>query len=387
MKPRPPALLLIGTRPEALKLAPVAHAFRKRGHPFRIILSGQHPALASQLLQAEGLHVDHDLRVHRPGNSLSDLVAAILERLTPILARETPSILLVQGDTATAFAGALAAFYAGVPVGHVEAGLRTGDLAEPFPEEGHRAMVARLASLHFAPTRQAAGRLVREGIDPEAIHIVGNTGIDALEAALGRLACPEVQEELENRFCFLRAEGPPVVLATVHRRENQGHRLRAICAGLARVAGLGVAQILLPLHPNPHVADVVEARLGGLSHVRLLPPLDHQALVWLMQRSRLVLTDSGGLQEEAPSLGVSTLVVREATERVEGVEAGVATLVPLRADAIARAVKAALLLPPIAPVPLYGDGQASARIVNAIEAWLGAPASPAWLSAPVASRP
>jgi UDP-N-acetylglucosamine 2-epimerase (non-hydrolysing) len=380
-------MLLIGTRPEALKLAPVAHAFRKRGHPSRIVVSGQHPLLASQFLQAEGLRVDHDLQIHRPGNSLSDLVSAILERLSPILLRERPSILLVQGDTATCFAGALAAFYAGVPVGHVEAGLRTGDLAEPFPEEGHRAMVARLASLHFAPTRHAAGRLVSEGVDPEAIHVVGNTAIDALQESLRRLDCPDVQGALRERFSFLPEGDAPVVLATVHRRENQGHRLRAICAGLARVASLGVARILLPLHPNPHVADVVQARLGGLPNVWLLPPLDHQALLWLMQRSRLVLTDSGGIQEEAPSLGVRTLVVREATERVEGIAAGVATLVPLKAEAIARAIKAALLLPKIEPMPLYGDGQASTRIADTIEAWLGAPASPAWLRAAVASRP
>lgn len=379
-------MLLVGTRPEALKLAPVARAFRDRGHPFRIVATGQHPLLAASVLLDEGLVPHADLGVCRPGQGLAELVAAILQRLAALFACEQPGLLLVQGDTATCLAGALAAFYAGVPVGHVEAGLRTGDLAEPFPEEAHRALVARLAALHFAPTPHAARRLVAEGIAPETIHVVGNTSIDALHRAIARLRQPDLVAAMESRFPFARDRGPPLILVTIHRRENQGHRLRAIAAGLTEIAEAGMARILMPLHPNPAASHPLKAALGRLANVRLLPPLGHSELLWLMERSDLVLTDSGGIQEEAPALGVRTLVVREATERVEGIEAGVAELVAPAADAIVSAVRSALALPPLAPTFPYGDGQAAGRIADVVEAWLGAPAPAARLRNAIPSR-
>ena len=386
LKTRSPVMLLVGTRPEALKLAPVAHALAARNHPFRLVVSGQHPSLARQALAEAGLSPDHDLAVHRDGNGLPDLVGAILARLAPIMVRDRPAMLLVQGDTATCLAGALAAFYAGIPIGHVEAGLRTGDLHEPFPEEGHRAMVGRIAALHFAPTRHAAERLIAEGIRPDTIEVVGNTSIDALHHSLRRLEAADVQQEMRARFPFVWDQRQPIVLVTVHRRENQGQRLRAIAAGLARFADAGMARIVLPLHPNPAVAGQLQARLGRFASVSLLPPLDHLALLWLMQHARLVVTDSGGIQEEAPALGIRTLVLREATERVEGVEAGVATLVPLRPEAIACAIRSALAMPPIAPTCPYGDGKAAERIAGRVEAWLGAPAPAARVRAALLSR-
>jgi UDP-N-acetylglucosamine 2-epimerase (non-hydrolysing) len=369
MRPTARILLLAGTRPEALKLAPVARALAALRVPFLIVATGQHPSVVAEELPALGLSVDVDLGIHRSGQTPADVVAAILARLPAVLRAERPAMVVVQGDTASALGGALAAFWEGVEVVHVEAGLRTRDLAEPFPEEGQRAMIARIATLHCAPTALAAERLRAEAVPASAIMVTGNTAIDALIAAQGEARRQDAA--LRQRFPFV-GEGPPLVVATVHRRENQGGRLEAIASGLARVAGLGLAMIALPLHPNPALKERLEARLGGLSLVRLLPPLDHVAMVWLLMQARLLLTDSGGLQEEAPALGLRTLVLRLATERSEAVAAGVARLVPLRAAAIAAAVREALALP--APVPAFpfGDGRAGIRIADAIAGRIGA---------------
>ncbi len=340
----------------------------------RLVATGQHPAAARELLPSLGLAADCDLAIHRPGNEPSAIVAAILVRLAPELAARPPALLIVQGDTASAFAGALAGFHAGVPVGHVEAGLRTGDLAAPFPEEGYRAMIARIARLHFAPTPAAAEALMREGIDPAAIHLTGNSGIDTLHATGRDLEDPALASAMAKRFPWARAGPLPLVLVTIHRRENLGARLAAIATGLHRLAGLGVARLAVPLHPNPAVAEVLQARLGGLPEVMLLPPLEHHALVWLLAHAALVVTDSGGLQEEAPALGVRAVVVREATERAEAVAAGMARLVPPRARSIAAAVVEELKRPRPAPIGLFGDGHAADRIASAIEEFLGLPA-------------
>ncbi len=371
--PKQPVILAVcGTRPEAIKLSPVVFALRQRGHAVIVVTTGQHPVLAQDMLREVGLEADLDLGVHQAGATPPQLLAAILTAMTPVLAAWRPALLIVQGDTVSAMAAALAANYARVPVAHVEAGLRTYDRAEPFPEELHRCLIAPLATLHFAPTRRAADALLAEGVDAASVHMCGNSGIDAVLATAARLAGDAaLQADMRARFAFVAVARRPLVLATVHRRENIGARLSSIAAALARLAGFCEAEIVLPLHPNPAVAGKLRARLGGLSGVHLLPAIDHAAMVWLMQHSCLLLTDSGGLQEEAPALGLRTLVLRETTERAEAVECGAAELVPLRADAIVRATRAALARPLPAPCFPFGDGLAAPRIADAIAQWLG----------------
>lgn len=368
---RAPIMAICGTRPEAIKLAPVVIALRDRGHRVIIVSTGQHVDVASRLLHEAGLSVDVDLAVHQPGNSPAQLLAGILTHLPPVMAAYQPALALVQGDTVSALAGALAASYARVPVAHVEAGLRTHERDEPFPEEMHRCAITPLASLHFAPTCQAAAELEREGIDPASIHLSGNTGIDAVLGAAARLdADPLLGAAMAERFPFVEGCERPLLLATVHRRENIGVRLSSIAAGLARLAGFCEAEIIVPLHPNPAVAAQLRTRLGRLAGVHLMPAVDHLAMVWLMRRCHLLLTDSGGLQEEAPALGLRTLVLRTVTERPEAIAAGAAELVPLTADAIVAATRAALARPRMEPVFPFGNGTAAAQIARVIDRWM-----------------
>jgi len=367
-------LLLFGTRPEAIKFAPLVRELRARGSEVLLVATGQHPELAGAMLQEVGLEVDVDLGIQRDGSTPADLLARILQRLPPLIARARPAMLLVQGDTVSALGGALAASYAQVPVGHVEAGLRTGNRAEPFPEEHQRIMIGALASLHFAPTERAAAALRAEGVAESAIHVTGNTGIDALMASVARLgSTPLLQYAMAARFAPILADGRPLLLATIHRRENQGARLGAISAALAAIAGQGRMQIVMPLHPNPRVKAHFKARLAGLPGVHLLPAISHAEMLWLMQRARLLLTDSGGLMEEAPALGLRTLVARKCSERPEAVDCGAATLVGHRTNVILEAVAAALAGPPIPPMFPFGDGRAAWRIANHLEAALGRP--------------
>ena len=376
MRGRSPIVCVCGTRPEAIKLAPVVNALRSRGHRLSIIATGQHPDLAPAMLREAGLQADVDLGLHQPGASPAQMLAAILASLSPVLAAIRPALALVQGDTVSALGGALAAFYAKVPVAHVEAGLRTLNREEPFPEEAHRCLIAPIADLHFAPTARAVDALLREGVDAASVHLSGNSGIDAVLATAARLAADAgLQAILQARFPFVQAAQKPLILVTVHRRENIGPRLASIAAALARLASFCEAEIVLPLHPNPAVAAKLKARLGGMSGVHLLPAVDHATMVWLMQRSRLLLTDSGGLQEEAPALGLRVLVLRETTERPEALSCGAATLVSLTADGIVAATREALAEPPPLPCYPFGDGLSAPRIAAAIEGWLGIPAS------------
>lgn len=376
-----PLLAVLGTRPEAIKLAPVIRVLRARGLPVVLVGTGQHPDLLPVMLREAGLVPDIDVAAGRAGATPAQLLAAILTHLAPVLTAYRPSLVLVQGDTVSTLAGALAAAYAGVPVGHVEAGLRTGDPAEPHPEELHRQLVARAAALHFAPTTAAAEALLREGVDSRAIHVTGNSGIDALQATLSRLAADKgLRAAIAARFPFVAGAQKPLLLVTVHRRENSGARLSAITEALARLASTGEAEMLIPVHPNPAIQDRLAARLSGLHRVRLLPPLEHAAMVWLMQRCRLLLTDSGGLQEEAPCLGLRTLVLRRATERGEAISAGVSELVEPCADSIVAAVQRLLQTPPPDPVHPFGDGRAADRIADIIAGWLGAGAGRAGVS-------
>jgi UDP-N-acetylglucosamine 2-epimerase (non-hydrolysing) len=329
----------------------------------RVAVTAQHRDLLDQVLSAFSIRPDYDLDLMRPGQSLFQSTARIIAALEDVVTRERPDWILVQGDTTTAFCGALAGFYGRVAVGHVEAGLRTGDMAQPFPEEMNRVLAGRLATLHFAPTEGAAENLRREGVDPGAISVTGNTGIDAVLEVRDALA--------EGR---LQAEGLPeldpgkrLILVTAHRRESFGEGFERICEALASLAARGDAEIVYPVHPNPNVREPVERRLSGLPNIRLIDPVPYVPFVELMRRAHLLLTDSGGIQEEAPSLGKPVLVMREKTERPEAVAAGTARLVGADPDRILR--ECSLLLDDPAEYQRrsrihnpYGDGRASIRI-------------------------
>jgi UDP-N-acetylglucosamine 2-epimerase (non-hydrolysing) len=367
----PPLLAVCGTRPEVVKMSPVIAALRARGLNVLLVMTGQHPDLAPQMLRELGLRPDIDLGIGIAAGTPAQVLAALLVRLAPVFAAWRPRLALVQGDTISAFAGALAAAYAQVPVAHVEAGLRTGDTAEPFPEEMHRQLIAPIAAIHLAPTEAAAAALLREGVAGHRIHVTGNSGIDALRARIGLLdADPSIECEMAARFPFAVSPGRPLLLATVHRRENQGGRLGAIATALARLAAFCEAEIVLPLHPNPAVQSILREKLDGQDSVHMVSPLDHLEMVWMMRRAQLLLTDSGGLQEEAPALGLRTLVLRKVTERPEALSAGASELVDLNADSIVSAVHRALSRPPLAPVHPFGDGRAGERIATILDDWL-----------------
>lgn len=356
-------VFVAGTRPEAVKLAPVILALEAQGRSAILVATGQHRHLLSETLTGLGLAADIDLDVMRDGQSPADVVAALLPPLMATFARLRPAVV-VQGDTTSAFAGAVAANYAGCRLAHVEAGLRSGK-RDPFPEEFHRRSIAAMADVHFASTRTAMAALALEGVPAGNMHLTGNTGIDALCVTRNQLARDTgAQARLALRFADIDRQRP-LIIATVHRRENHGAPLTAILAALADLAS--VAGVVLPVHPSPAVAGRVWARLGGLAGVHLLPPLDYPAFIWLLQQATLVLTNSGGIQEEAPALGVPVLVLRDVTERPEGVVSGNARLIGTRRGAIVGAV-AALLGDAAAmgrmaePAMPYGAGDAAARI-------------------------
>lgn len=362
------ALFVFGTRPEAVKLCPLVLAMRARPEfQVCVCVTAQHREMLDAMLARFGVEPDDDLDVMEPNQPLSQLTARILERLDAVLLHESPDLVLVQGDTTTTFAGALAAFYRRIPVGHVEAGLRTGDLEQPFPEEANRVLAGRLATLHFAPTPRAADNLRREGVREDRIFITGNTGIDALLYTRERLE----RGEWPGYAAVIPAPGRKLVLMTAHRRESFGEGFRRICEGVRRIAARGDAEIVYPVHPNPNVRGVVERELGGLERVHLIEPLDYVPFVDLMRRADILLTDSGGVQEEGPSFGKPVLVMRDKTERQEAVEAGAAILVGTDPERIAREA-GRLLDSAAAREPFtrvrnpFGDGRASLRIIDAI---------------------
>ena len=363
----------MGTRPEAIKLGPVVRELRLHPEAFAVTVcvTAQHRELLDQMLQVFGVEPEFDLNLMQPGQSLTALTARILSTLEPILNEVKPELVLVQGDTTTTFAGALAAFYQRIPVGHIEAGLRTFDLWHPFPEEMNRVFAGRLAALHFAATSAARQNLLNEGVNPDYVHVTGNTGVDALlfvnrEILAGRL---------EPAYRFIPKPGRKLIVATVHRRESFGEGLRQIASGLRTIARRADVQMVVPVHPNPNVRPVLEEFLGDLPAVSLVEPLDYVSFVDLMRQSYLLITDSGGVQEEGPSLGKPILVVREKTERPEAVEAGSVTLVGTDERLLVhQAIR--LLDDPIeyrrrsfVHNP-YGDGQASPRIADLIHSFL-----------------
>ncbi len=360
--------LIVGTRPEAIKLAPVALVMRQMPNVFRPILvaTAQHREMLDQALMFFDLQPDYDLDVMQPDQTPFEVTTDVLTRVRPILQSEQPDLVVVQGDTTSAFAGALAAFYLKIPVAHVEAGLRTYDKHQPFPEEINRHLVSVLADWHFAPTEGARANLLREGVPPERIYVTGNTVVDALQMILDRPAPPL------PAFVTQLTPGQRLLLVTAHRRENWGQPLRRICHALRILAQCFPETVVaFSVHRNPNVQSIVRRELEDVSRVHLLEPVAYPAFVHLMARSHLILTDSGGIQEEAPSLGKPVLVLREVTERPEGVEAGVLKVVGTDVERIV-AEAAQLLTDEAAYRDMvrcrnpYGDGHAAERIVEVL---------------------
>ena len=365
----PKILTVIGTRPEAIKLAPVLQVFARRNEVIdsRVCVTAQHRELMDQVLGRFGLQVHHDLDIMAPNQTPSDVAAAILIGMQPVLAQERPDWVIVQGDTTTAAMAALAAAGCGYRVAHVEAGLRTFDRSQPFPEELNRCLIAQMADLHLAPTPRARDNLLAEGIPAERILVVGNTGIDALFDTVAGLG----PEALPPPLGALPADAR-LVLATAHRRENLGGPFARICAALRDIAALDERiHVIYPLHPRPEIRLVGQQLLADAPRVVLCQPLDHLSLVRVMLRSELVITDSGGMQEEAPTLGRPVLVLREVTERPEAIEVDAARLVGTDREEIVAAARHFLgggFAPAhrSRPPQCYGDGRAAERIAAAL---------------------
>jgi UDP-N-acetylglucosamine 2-epimerase (non-hydrolysing) len=376
-------LFIFGTRPEAIKLCPVIRQMREstKAIDVRVLVTAQHREMLDQVLECFEVCPDYDLDLMTPGQTLAQNTARIFSALDPVLANGEFDMAVVQGDTTTTMAGGMAGFYRHVPVAHVEAGLRTGNLAQPFPEEMNRVVTGRLAALHFAATEGARRNLLAEGTPGERIFVTGNTGIDAVL----HVKCALEQGRRQAREWPWLDPGKKLIVVTAHRRESFGGGIERICDALEQMAGRGDVQIVYPVHRNPHILDPVTQRLGGCPNVVLLEPLDYVSFVDLMRRARILLTDSGGIQEEAPSLGKPVLVMRECTERPEAVAAGTVKLVGT--DTVKIIAEAGRLLDDNQEYGRmcrihnpYGDGHASERISAIIAAYLArdlAGASPA----------
>src|SRR5450755_813162 len=366
-------LLIFGTRPEAIKLCPVVLKLREDSAKFdvKVCVTAQHREMLDQVLQAFDVKPDHDLDLMLPGQTLFQSTSRILAGLEKVLATEQPALVLVQGDTTTTLCGALAAFYAGVPVAHVEAGLRTGDMRQPFPEEMNRVLTSRLTDLHFAATEQAAENLRSEGVSAASISVTGNTGIDAVLYVRDGLE----QRKLQGRGWTELDPTKKLIVVTAHRRESFGGGFERICRALSKIADRGDVQLVYPVHPNPNVQDPVHRILAVHPNVRLIEPQSYVPFVDLMRRAYLLITDSGGIQEEGPSLGKPILVLREKTERPEAVTAGTVRLVGTDEDRIVGEATVLLenreVYDQMARIHNpYGDGHASTRISDAIHSFL-----------------
>ncbi|MEH2921958.1 non-hydrolyzing UDP-N-acetylglucosamine 2-epimerase [Samsonia erythrinae] len=367
-------LTVFGTRPEAIKMAPLVHAMAQDGaFESRICVTAQHREMLDQVLRLFDITPDYDLNIMRPGQGLSEISCRILSGLEPVMAEFKPDLVLVHGDTTTTLATSLAAFYQRIPVGHVEAGLRTGNLYSPWPEEANRKLTGHLAMYHFAPTENARQNLLREHLSDRHIFVTGNTVIDALFWVRDRIiGDAALRRRLDEKYAFLD-DSKKLVLVTGHRRESFGGGFERICRALADIAlRHPEVQIVYPVHLNPNVSEPVTRVLSGIDNVMLIAPQDYLPFVYLMNRAYLILTDSGGIQEEAPSLGKPVLVMRDMTERPEAVEAGTVKLVGTEVASIVDSVSALLTNDDAyqamsrAHNP-YGDGQACQRIVEALK--------------------
>ena len=369
-------MVVFGTRPEAIKMAPLVKGLQARAGEIETVVcvTAQHREMLDQVLKLFDIVPEHDLNIMKPGQDLFDITGNILAGLKPVLLQEKPDLVLVHGDTTTTLAASLAAYYARVPVGHVEAGLRTGNKQAPYPEEMNRRLTGAIADLHFAPTTAAQANLLREGVPPDTIHVTGNTVIDALLAVVHKLRNDaEAQKALKERFAFLNP-AKRLILVTGHRRENFGEGFQNICQALADIAAEhSDVEVLYPVHLNPNVrqpvADILAAR--KLDNVHLIDPVDYLPFVYLMDRSYLIITDSGGVQEEAPSLGKPVLVMRDTTERPEAVDAGTVRLVGTSREKIVGETRR-LLTDQAEYTRMsrahnpYGDGKAVERIIQSV---------------------
>ncbi|GEN26273.1 UDP-N-acetyl glucosamine 2-epimerase [Halomonas cupida] len=364
-------LCAFGTRPEAIKMAPLALALQAdERFDAKVCVTGQHREMLDQVLDLFALVPDYDLAVMRPGQDLTDVTAAILQGMRDVLSEVKPDIVLVHGDTATTFAVTLAAYYQQIPVAHVEAGLRTGNIYSPWPEEANRKLTGALAQLHFAPTDRSQENLLAEGVSQDKVHVTGNTVVDALLDVVAKLEDNDsYQKQFGEHFDFLDSDRK-LILVTGHRRESFGEGFERICRALHDTAAQHPeVQIVYPVHLNPNVREPVNRLLSDVDNVHLIEPLDYLPFVYLMNRSHIILTDSGGIQEEAPSLGKPVLVMRETTERPEAVQAGTVKLVGTDVARIVGELDTLLTdhqayeAMSYAHNP-YGDGKACARILD-----------------------
>lgn len=371
-------LSVFGTRPEAIKMAPLVKALEANDFfDSKVAVTAQHREMLDQVLELFDITPDYDLNLMKPGQDLYDITTKVLLGLRDVLQDFKPDLVLVHGDTATTFAASLAAFYQQIPVGHVEAGLRTGNLYSPWPEEANRLLTGRLAHWHFAPTERNQNALLSEQTPADRIIVTGNTVIDALQLVVEKIAnSPEMQNKINSSLkeagLNIEEVGKRFVLVTGHRRENFGKGFENICFALSELAKANTdTHFIYPVHLNPNVQAPVNRLLGGLDNVHLIKPLAYEPFVFLMQKSYLVLTDSGGVQEEAPGLGKPVLVMRDTTERPEAIEAGTVLLVGTNADVITKEVQRLLdnnelyKKMSLAHNP-YGDGKASERIIDAL---------------------
>lgn len=366
-------LCVFGTRPEAIKMAPLALALQDDPRfEAKVCVTGQHRQMLDQVLDLFDLVPDFDLNIMKPGQDLTDVTSSILLGMREVLATFKPDVVLVHGDTATTFAASIAAYYQQIPVAHVEAGLRTGNIYSPWPEEGNRKLTGAIATLHFAPTETSSSNLLREGVASDSIVVTGNTVIDALLQVVAKLdSDSSLQAQFASRFPFLNPERK-LILVTGHRRESFGGGFERICQALVETAQrFSDVEIVYPVHLNPNVREPVNRLLAGIENVHLIEPLDYLPFVYLMNQSYLILTDSGGIQEEAPSLGKPVLVMRDTTERPEAVDAGTVKLVGTDVSAITSAL-ATLLTDDNAYRQMsfahnpYGDGKACQRILETL---------------------
>jgi len=370
-------ITIFGTRPEAIKLAPVIKELKNYSGKFRsvVCVTAQHREMLDQVLNLFEIKPDYDLNIMENNQSLFDVTTKGLNRIRRVLEKEKPDIVLVQGDATTSFVASLAAFYLKITIGHVEAGLRTNDKYQPFPEEINRKLISHIADLHFAPTEKAKSNLLSEGISKDKIFVTGNTVIDALRIIVSQQSTDENQKELKRYFLDnwqLAADNRKLILVTGHRRENFGQRLENTCHALKEIA-INNADVLIvyPVHLNPNVQEPVRRILHGVKNIHLIEPLDYNCFAYLMKKSYLILTDSGGIQEEAPSLGKPVLVMRDVTERPEAVEAGAVRIIGTKKNRIASEVQ--LLLENsgehskmVCTHNPYGDGRAAQRIVGVL---------------------
>jgi UDP-N-acetylglucosamine 2-epimerase (non-hydrolysing) len=378
-------MVVVGTRPEAIKMAPVIEALHRVSNVRSILcVTAQHREMLDQVLRAFDLEPNHDLDLMQPNQGLSSLAAHILAGLEPLLASERPDMVLVHGDTTTTMTAALAAFHARIPVGHVEAGLRTFDKSAPFPEEVNRKLTAVLTDLHFAPTEAAKRNLLREGADSASVYVTGNTIIDSMQRALSLLARHEcasrVAADLSARWPALRTllscdSRKHLVLVTAHRRESAGVGLNDICEAIRILATTLPIDVVLPVHLNPRVREVVLGHLKGCDAIHIVDPLEYLQFVYLMSLARLIITDSGGVQEEAAAMGVPLLIARDSTERPEAMASGPHQLVGTSTTAIVSHARALLLDDQVhsrmaRPTTAFGDGKASDRIAAHVQDYL-----------------